>query len=64
MRLKLKGDTLRQLCMCPEPHLGLNLAVNLQNFVPNPSSVSFFVGEIKTQTLKKGLVGVSNPSLK
>ena len=41
MRLKSKEDTLRQLCICPEPHLGLYLAGKSQKFVPNPSSVSF-----------------------
>ena len=61
MRLKSKEDTLRQLCICLEPHLVLNLAVKSQKFVPNPSSVSFFIGEIKTQTLKEGLV--TSPAL-
>ena len=56
MRLKSKEDTLKPLCLCLEPHLVLNLVVKLQLIVPNPSSVSFSIGEIKTQTLKEGLV--------
>ena len=55
MRLKSKEDTVIQLFMCPKAHLFINSAVKSPKVVLNPSSVSFSVGEIKTQTLKKGL---------
>ena len=66
MRLKSKGDTLTQLSMYPVPHFDLTLLFELRKYVPNPSSVCFFIGKNQKtdgQKGEKGLVLLTAPDL-